>query len=215
MSNPVSPHVSSADELLDLHTRLRAGCGTAGAELCRRLMDRLVQGLYREFRHVDEHLRWEAAGEALLSLIRRPESIPDGTRLEAYLLFAARRDLLNRLPRERRYRQRHVSLNAVEDSSDGGNYPGRDDDPSLPLQRAEETSWFDSPSASAVIAKFDPQERIVFDCMRAGDKDTQSIARALAASHHPLAVQQRMIKKIRDRIIKRLQRAGGDCERIA
>src|SRR5712692_10548250 len=126
-------------ELLQLHQRLIDSDPTAPADLAVTALPPLVLWLRDHNRDIDPDLSNEAAEEAVLSLIRNPGSYrPEVLDLLAYLRMAAQRDLQNLLHRERKHHEQRCSWDCVELTSDAGKYLGRDDDPSLPLQIAEQ-----------------------------------------------------------------------------
>src|SRR5262249_49661394 len=118
-----------------------------------------------------EHFRVEAAGEAVLGLIRNPASYdPRRLGLFEYLCMAARGDLRNLLARERKYHVRRIDWGIVEDAAGGGKYLGRDDDPSLPLRLAEAAAAPQDLAWAEVYAAATPVERRVLDLMAAGER---------------------------------------------
>lgn len=215
MCNKTQP---TPEDLLRLHAQLIAGGPSAGARLCEAVFDELIARVCRDHARIDEHLCQEAAGDALLSLLRRPDSFdpelaPGG--LMGFLRRAARCDLFNRLRREQRHRIGRDPL-PVEDSPEAGKYLGsEDDEPSHVLSLAEQRPWTERPAIRAVLAALTPEERIVFDLMCQGERRTSVLAAAIGRGEQPPAEQQHDIKQIRDRIIKRLERAGGGRERSA
>jgi len=138
-SSPLTP-----EKELDLHRRLVDGDGVAPAELAIAYLDCLIASLRtRNHRKIPQEFIEEAAGEALISLIKNPKSF-DASRnrgrwpLRAFLRLAAQRDLQNILKKEAPHWQRRVSLESVELSPRGGKYLGKVEDPSEALQLQEE-----------------------------------------------------------------------------
>lgn len=207
------------EELLRLHTRLLAGSASAWAELSAAVFDELIALVRQDNPRIDESLCRDAAADALTSLFRNPSSFdPARARqgLMGYLRMAAGDDLRNLLRKERRHRNRCIPLFVVEDSPLAGKYLGsEDEEPSHQLSLAEQRSWLDSPALQEVIAQFSAVERCVFEFMCEGERRTNVIAAAIGLAALPMPQQKREVKRIRDRIIKRLERAGGGREQSA
>jgi RNA polymerase sigma-70 factor (ECF subfamily) len=157
--------------------------------------------------HAD--LRETAAHDALISLIKNPASFdPARGDLAAYLRMSAQGDLINLLDKEGRHHQGRRPWHLVEHADEGRNNLGRDDDPSLPLRIAEEQE-----QANRVAPGFDgpgwtDAERRVVALMRRGERSTAVIADAMGLGSLPPEEQKREVKKVKDRIKKRLERRG-------
>jgi DNA-directed RNA polymerase specialized sigma24 family protein len=188
------------DEEAGLHARLLAGDAVAPAELCERFLPRLEARSRRAFPHADPHLRLEAVHETLLKFAERPGRYdPLVAPLGAYLCGVLWRRLVRLLQKERR--ERHLPLRLVELASPEGNKE-EEDDPAARLDRA------------ALAAGLSRDERLVLELLRAGEHSTAVIAAALGL-RGTRAEQRREVKRIRDRVIKRLKRDGGFGERSA
>ncbi|MDB5306939.1 MAG: hypothetical protein JWO38_1141 [Gemmataceae bacterium] len=191
------PH---ADQLADLVRRLRDYDPLAPAELAAAVLEPLIEHLRDKNPRVDDHARITAAGEAVVSLIRNPAQFdPDRGDLPGYLKMAARGDLANLLAAERRHHTHREGPDSVELVPDGRNSSGEDDSdlPSL-----------DAPELAAVVAAFTPEERRVFDLMRAGERRTAVYAAVLGLADRPADEQKRGVKQVKDRIKARLRRAA-------
>lgn len=106
-----------------LHARLVAGDRIASSEIALRYLPLLVAFLARKYPSIDEHLREEAAGDAILALIGNPASYdPARMDLLPYLRMSAAGDLLNAIRGEARHSRRRANLEAVELSAGSGNY---------------------------------------------------------------------------------------------
>jgi DNA-binding CsgD family transcriptional regulator len=210
MTEPL-PLVPPEPDGVLLHRRLLAGAATASSQLAVAYVDRLVDWLAAKDPCAPEHFRIEAAGEAVLSLIRNPAAY-DPTRLGLfeYLCMAARGDLRNLLARERKHHRGRVAWGIVEDAAGGGNYLGRDEDPSLPLRLAEAAAMPQDPAWAEVYAAASPAERRVLDLMAAGERSTADFAAALGLAERTKEEQEREVKRLKDRLKQRLKRAGGE-----
>jgi RNA polymerase sigma factor (sigma-70 family) len=194
---------------LGLHGRLLASDPVAPSELARAYVPHLCVHLAARFPGIDPDLRQEAAHEAVVTLAMKPESFDPrrGSDLAAYLRRAAECDLKNRLRRERRHR--HCGLEAVEQSPRAGKYLGQGDEPLLRLVRTEQCQEAEAILA-AVRARLSEPERRALDLMLDGEKRTEAFAAVLGLSDRPRAEQERAVKRVKDRIKKRIERAGGE-----
>jgi RNA polymerase sigma factor (sigma-70 family) len=206
--SPPSPF-PSAEEGLSLHLRLCALDPLAPADLCRACLDPLVHWLETRFPRVDPHLREAAAGEALFAYVRAPHRYhPERAALPAYLRMAARRDLLNLLRRERRHHQHRLAWPVVELGEEGGNLQGREEEPSRQMEDEEEEERWQA-LLRAVRERCTEEERRVLDLMLAGQTSTAVFAEAVGLGDRQPAGQEREVKKVKDRLKKRLEREGG------
>src|SRR5262249_32266566 len=100
------PQILTQPDSLQLHQRLLEHDPTAANDLIGAYLDLLVGWLGETDARVAPDLRLEAAEDALLALIRKPESYcPERQALEVYLRMSARGDLRNRLQKERRHQE--------------------------------------------------------------------------------------------------------------
>ena len=182
--------------------RLLAGDPLAPSDFLAAFLDPLVRHLRAWRPNADDHFCITAAEDALLSFLRNPSSYDPGKRsLAGYLRMAARGDFLNAWKKEAKHRQKREVHGTVELVADGGN--GGEE------EIADDLPTFDAPNLAAEIASFTPPERTAFELMRGGEKRTPAFAAALGVEHLPADERTREVKRVKDRIIKRLQRAGG------
>jgi hypothetical protein len=199
MSVPSPP---SPEQGFRIHRDLCAGVAVAPTELCEAYLEHLLGWLARVAPRADPHSRTEAAERALLSLIERPESFDPGQgELGAFLRQAARCDLLNLLESEKRHHRRRVPLDVVALAADGRN-----------KGRAE--AWA-AEEAAELAALLTEEERAVWALMCAGERSTAAFAAVLGLADRPEWEQAREVKRVKDRIVKRLRRKGGGRERSA
>ena len=59
------------------------------------------------------------------------------------------------------------------------------------------------------LGSFTATEQAVFELMRTGERETAAYVPVLGIEHLPEAEQRREVKRVKERILKRLQRAGG------
>jgi hypothetical protein len=208
MSNspPVPP---SQEEATRLHQRLLAADPTAPNDAAVAYLEPLCTWLCERNPRVDREACVQATEDAVLALIRQPHSYnPERQTLEVYLRISARGDLLNLLHKEWKHRQGRVSWERVELSPDAGKYLGRDEDPSLPLQIAEQVQeTADSVPASVREGLTDPELRVL-DLLLRKERRRDVYAEALGKLHLPPEERSKEVKRVKDRLAKRLKRAG-------
>lgn len=181
-----------------LLTALHSGTPTAKEDLAARYHPLLIAHLVQSCRWAAEELCNDAADRALLGFLRAPQRYDPGRLpLGAYLRMAAKRDLLNLLERERRA-TRGIPLDSVAELEDRRN------------NLRDEELTFDHPRLAAERAAFDADEEVTFELMRLGTRDTATFARGLNLGHLPEAEQAIRVKRVKDRVKKRLARALED-----
>lgn len=207
MSSSPLPEPNRAEELA-LHQRLLEADPTAPADLAVAYLAGLVAWLTALNPRLDRDFCNQAADDALVALIKNPVAYqPDKQSLLIYLRLSAQGDLRNLLRREGRHQAVRVSWNAVELSADAGKYLGRDDDPSLPLQLAEAQRELLQAVPAAVRAGLSDAEMRGLLLLLAGERSNASWAEACGLAHLPPDEQDRAVKRLKDRLKKRLERA--------
>ena len=176
-----------------LHSRLLTGDPVAPAEACEAWLPVLVQHLSRAFRRTCPHLVQEAAERALLDYVRSPERFAHPN----YLYHAARCDLSNLRRREARHRRGRVPVVEL----DGVAGKESSTQPLDALVRREQREW-----ALAVAGDLRPVAELMFD----GQRSTAVFADAMGLGSLPADEQERQVKRMKDRVAKRLQRGGAD-----
>lgn len=201
----------------ELHARLLADDPTAPADLALAYLDRLADWLIDHNPRVDPDDCATAAGDAILAVIKNPASYQSERQaLEPYLRLSAVGDLKNMLRAERRHSRRRADLAAVELSSLAGKYlQDVEADPARIVERREEAALAASairPIPPAVRDRLTPQEAEVLELLRQTERRTAAYAAILGLTDRPPAEQQREVKRVKDRLKKRLERAGGKDE---
>ena len=188
-----------------LHKRLLEGDPVAPAEVAATFLEPLSAWLQTVAPGKDAAAYAEAAEDAVLDFIKNPAAYrPERLEATAYLRMAARRDLQNALRRERRHQRHRRAWNLVEQSAAAGKYLGRDDDPSLPLQIAEVAS---RSLPAEVWEGLTEAECRCLELMQEGERRTTVFAGVLGITDLPIAQQRREVKRVKDRLDKRVQRA--------
>jgi RNA polymerase sigma-70 factor (ECF subfamily) len=200
----------SHDEARALLVRLRLGDPTASSDLVVAYLDYLARWLRDQNPGVSTEDCLTAAEDALLALIKKPSSY-DSKRgsLLGYLRMSAAGDLKNRLRAERRHALRRAALESVELSPEEGKYL-RDEqaDPAWRLE-IQQRSMASAKVVGTLRANLSPEERRVLELMLGGERKTQAYAEVLGLLGLPAAEQKREVKRVKDRLKKRLERTLG------
>jgi DNA-directed RNA polymerase specialized sigma24 family protein len=192
-----------------LHQRLVDRDPTAPDDFADTFLEPLTAWLTEHNGAIHPDLVTEAAEEAILAVIHNPASYrPRDSSMESYLRMSAQADLRNLLRRETRHRNRHERLEVVELSSEGGKYTGREDDPSLGLMMEEELAILANDVAASVREGLTDVEARVLELMLRGERHTAIYADACEITDRPPEEQRRLVKQIKDRLQKRIERQG-------
>lgn len=187
----------------DLLRRLLDGDNRATAECCERYLPLLLANLgWVAVRPPDEHLIEDAVHRALVEFVTRPQGYdPARSPLLVFLRMIARRRLINLMQRERPHREHRASLELVDLSRHQWN--DRQDAPDLPL--ADE----DTDVEAAVDAQLDdPRDREAFRMIVDRVRKTREYAVVYGLTGLPVAEQQAMVKKHKDRLKQVMRRMG-------
>lgn len=194
---------------LDMHARLLVGDPVASSDLAEAFLDPLATWLHRTNSGIDPHLCDQAAEDAILALIDNPKSFnPDRGALDVYLRMSARGDLRNLLAKETRHGSRRAGIETVELFAADRNHMQEIADPAHILERAEamETQMLRR-TLDSVQPSLNRQEAAVLSLMADGERKTEAYASILGVSHLSLAAQRQEVKRIKDRLKRRLERA--------
>ena len=206
------PAEPSTEDTLRLYRRLLERDAVAPADFAAAFLKPLIAWLQTLQPGVDPMACEEAAGEAILKFITHSTSYdPERLGVLAFLRMAARRDLLNLLRKERRHQRNRRDFRVVEHGPEDGKYLGREDDPSLPLQIEEARQH----SALPVELGWEPtaMERRFVELMQEGERRTSAFAIVLGVTHLSAGEQRREVKRMKDRLKKRMERAGDKRDR--
>lgn len=194
-----------------IHQRLLAGDYTAASELIATYLPILRARLRRRHPEADdEFLVADAATDSLLDYCERPALYdPTQARLLGYLTMAAERDLINALEKRQRLRRKQTSLDNVEDHRPVRNALIEDGTAAAAFERAEVDGVMVRLLADQVSAAVpDARDRQIVRLMLAGERDTGVYAHVLGIEHHDRKEQERIVKRNKDRLKKRLERLG-------
>jgi hypothetical protein len=203
------PHSElSAEAALCLYRRLLERDPVGPADFAAAFLQPLIAWLQTAHSSADPMACAEAAGEAIVGFLNNPARYdPQRLGVEAFLRMAAQRDLRNLLRKERRHQKNRRNWNVVEQAPEDGKYLRRDDDPSLPLQIEETRQQQALPVA--VRQQLTEVEERVWEQMQQGERRNSVFAIILGITHLPDGEQRREVKRVKDRLNKRMERAGG------
>jgi hypothetical protein len=196
-------HVDDEERLRPLNERAVCGDDAAVDQMVGDLLPVLRLRLRTRFATAPEELIHDATVDALMECRTNPTRYDPGRGVPVaeYLLFTARRDLLNRLDAERR-RAAH------EDITPDGVLPE-------PAIAPDEILWSGASSRIALrhIALTEA-ERTVFQLWKRGERKTSAYASALRLGPLPIAEQRETVNRIKDRVVRRIRRlANRLCSR--
>ncbi len=178
---------------------LRAGSPLVAHDIITTYLPVLVDYLQQKNPRLDDHLLHTAAEDALLNFLCRPASFdPQRGCFRKFLCMAAQADLKNLLRKERRVR-RAISLESVAEPSVARNDPPDRD-----------VSW-EHPRLKSEIDILNDEERTVLELMRDGVRSTSQCAEKLGLLHLDEQEQTMEVKRLKDRVKRRLSRAMVQC----
>lgn len=199
-----------------LHQRLLDGSRSASSDVAGAYVEPLVRRLRRKYPNVDEHLWHTSAADALISYIKHPSAYdPARLDLEAYLFMAASRDLLNELAKQRRHLAHAVELSAevperrVNEFGDPARYVEQQEAVAEALAAARR------PLPERVSGALTPVEASVIELIRDRVRRTSEYAAVMGITHLPPAKQRRRVNRMKDKLKKRIDRAGSSDGRRA
>jgi RNA polymerase sigma-70 factor (ECF subfamily) len=193
------------DDDRTLHERLLARDPNAPSELAEAHLPPLVRRLRQRFPTLDEHLLEEVAIDLILSVAEHPRQYdPSRASLTAYLHMAARRDVQNALRSRGRQTRALRPLEDVELAQSAGNLLA--ETPSDPAEITAMHKPLDPETAALLRQSFSPLEWEAVQLVLEGERRTSIYADLLEIRHLAEADQAREVKRVKDRLLKRLQR---------
>jgi hypothetical protein len=203
----------SQDEALVLYGALLEGDPVAPSDVAMAYLAPLARWLARLNPRADSSACDTAAEDAILSLLKRPQSYdPARMPLEAYLRMAAKRDLQNARHAAGQQASRQADWGAVELSPTVRKYlVDVDADPAriVELREMVEEIVRKRPRLPAdALAGLTPGETQALGLVECGERRTELYAVALGLTHLPLAQQRAEVKRVKDRLKLRLKRSG-------
>jgi RNA polymerase sigma-70 factor (ECF subfamily) len=199
----------SRQQQLAFHHRIVGHDPTAFAELCEIALPHLVLFLEQGFPGQDAHQRETIAIDILLDYRCRPGQFdPARLSLLAYLRMAAKYDMLNQIRKNQRRERRlePIEEGNVELQTAAGNQYRSEEN----LQ--EWVEQFTDLSLREILVEVETQleepEAQVLVMMLEGVRSTAAYAEVLGMTQLDEKSQRREVKRVKDRIMKRLERLG-------
>jgi RNA polymerase sigma-70 factor (ECF subfamily) len=194
-----------------LHKQILEGRPAASAvlfEACRKPLLKLLNDAFGTLPGSSAELLEDAAVDAFMQYLKAPEKY-DATRGAwiTYLFQISRSRLLRLAQRENRHL---IALaGSVELDADPGYSVPADErfDPQHGLEQSDASNLVDRARESS---DFTQDELRVLDLMKNGERSTKVFAQALAIEHLPLEDQRVEVKRVKDRIKKRIDRSVED-----
>jgi len=181
--------VPSPEQLAELHQLLLAGDATAPAMLAEAVHDEL-----------------DAVVDAVMDFVKAPERFdPSQMGILSFLEMAARRNLSNALVSLRRQNMRILQAGAVALEESARNEKERR--PLDALSRRERTRRMLDAIDAEQSKSFSPEEVAVLRLIADGERATDRYAEVLGLSDKPVVEQRRIVKQVKDRLMKRLKRS--------
>jgi DNA-directed RNA polymerase specialized sigma24 family protein len=173
----------------EIHERLLIEDVTASAELVEALSEPLLYHLTKKYPKLrDPDSLYDAVTDALMSYIKRPAQFdPTKRSLIGFLGMAAEGDLLNALAKEKRRRQKGISLEDVELEIVVGNSEVEKGNSETEPERD------DLRQALPRIFK-DPKDLVMVELMISGERTTESFVEVLELQHLPVDQQRREVQ---------------------
>ena len=189
--------------MLELHNRLMSDDPVVTEEMFKILAPELERHLRLRFPSlaagIDPDIYVSAVYEALTDYFKNPGKYKRDQRgLMGYLRMAAGRDMQNLLRKESRHVTGRTSLESVEFRQSDGN--------DISERVAEDIDG--GRMIEDLKQGMTSEERAVFDLMLNGERSIKVAADAMNIGHLTPAEQTREVKRVKDRIKKRIQRRG-------
>jgi hypothetical protein len=210
-----------ADSYATMHTRIIENDPTAPSELAEFALPDIVRYLRKQFKTkypstytLDEADTWDAATQTYFDYVTEPIKYnPTKSGLLNYLQMAAWRDLQNILAKKYRRQLRHVPLESVELVLEDGNTSIEEQF----IQQEEATGrivhFREWQNQRVELAADNELDNRLLELLNRGERRNSEYARVLAITHLPLAEQNKIVKRHKDRLKVRLKRRSEPAAR--
>jgi len=192
----------SRDEQTALHHALLRSDPTAPARIVEALLEPLLERLRWKWPHADPRDLEQQAADSLLRYFDAPWRYdPKRASLLHFLVLDAHGDLINAYNRPRRLEEiphEDVALTAATRNNESDEFSA--------AQARQEDAAFELLLDGAFP---DAAERAVVELLRDGVRANAQYAAALGLSHLPVDRQNQEVKRVKDRIKKKLRRMVG------
>lgn len=205
MSGKVGVNAPSRSDQDRLHDALRGGDPTASARIVKALLEPLVERLRWKWPHADPHDLEQQAADSLLKYLEAPQRYdPKRASLLTYLVLDAHGDLVNAYNSPRRLAEvpdENVALSADTRNNDVDEFS------------AAQATQEDEELEQLLDGAFpETADRMVVELLRDGVRSNAPYAAALGISHLPIDQQNREVKRVKDRVKKKLLRLVGESK---
>ncbi len=189
-----------------IHQRLIERDPVAPAELVEAYIKPLVRRINYLFPKLDDpDFVYDAVVDALLNYVQHPEKFdPKRGKLFSYLFMSARGDLLNKVKSETRRRTHEVRLDDVEFHPALRNITAETGNG---LELPSGVSMTDIKSSLSQVVTNQVDKRLL-ELLLDGERKTECYAEVLGISRLDISEQRRQVKRVKDRLTKRIQRLG-------
>lgn len=197
------PAWPTPDEEGELLRKLLDHRAVASTDLFRAYYEPLLDWLAALHGRTDESFRADAAVDAIASLAKRSESyMPErGKSLADYLKMSAAGDLKNLLDKERRRTAKRNPEFDVALLKDRGNEIG------MEMELQEETDRLEATVLALVKDGLSTEELAALQLYCEREKKTDAYAPVLKVDHLPHTEREAAVKRFKDKIGKRIDRA--------
>lgn len=199
------------ERAIQLHLRLIQRDPLAPAELVEACIEELVRRLrIRAGPICSDTFLYDAAADTLLAYVQDPEKFdPSKSGLLTYLTMSAYGDLRNMLQKEHRRKKHEILLDDVEHRLFArNNTTGEAEDTELTECDVPDVGKKDS-LMERIVAEFpDPLDLVVLRLILSGERKTSAFSDALGIRSSSKEEQRQIVKRHKDKIIKRLKRLG-------
>jgi DNA-directed RNA polymerase specialized sigma24 family protein len=189
------------------HQRILQQDPTAFAELCERALPHLVSFLQRLYTPSDTHQCEQVAIDSLLNYQARPAQYdPTQLALWPYLRMAAKGDMLNLIDKQNRQNQHLVPL---DDPAVQQQLPWQDtiEEQFAFAEWLQQYTHYSPQEIMALLeAELNESDRQVLSLLMEGVRDTRHYAERLNITHLDVPAQQAEVKRVKDRLVKKLRR---------
>ena len=189
--------------LLELHNRLMSDDPLATNDIFEAVVPELETHLRIKFPNlapsVDPDIYTSAVFDALTDYFKNPNRYDHSkSGLMTYLRMVATRDMQNLLAKESRHAKGKVSFEDVEfDQSDGND-----------IAETVANGLYERQLMERLTQDMKPAESAVLRLMMEGERSTAAAVKLLGIEHLPTSEQAKEVKRVKDRIKKRIQRKG-------
>lgn len=189
----------AAEYLRLLHERLLAGEPTASAILADLLLPLVHKHLrFGRFSRVDEELRADAAVDAVTSYLQKPHLYePSVASLDTYLKKAGENCIQQLLRKVARIHSKESPLSGVEVETHDNN-----------IEKLVDDALSKELRNRVIELVTDEKDLAILELVFAGERDTSVFAQLLGMSELSSKEQRHEVKKHKDRLMRRLRRAG-------